>query len=401
MGLGFSFPTETVEEGRVSVVTPKMEAQITEGRKYAPSKAPVFYNPVMELNRDLAVLALQAYQRMIGRKLLVCEPFTGCGIRGIRFAVEVEGIEKLILGDINPRAVEMARFNIERNGSANRILVMGRDANALLGEHATPRKRFDFIDVDPFGSPAPFLDSAVRALRSGGLLALTATDLAPLCGIHPRACIRKYGGKPLRTEYCHELAIRLLMGCLTMTAAKHGIGVKFPFSHSTDHYIRVYAQVQYGARQADRSIQGMGYVLHCFTCLHRETVKGTVPRLKWECPQCGSPMSVAGSLWLGKIFDHTFCVSMEKEVAGRGLKQEKAILKLLSLIRGEVEGPATYYVTDKVCDQLGMPTPPLTAVLEELKREGFQAVPTHFNSKGFKTNAPAWVVKETITKLGN
>ena len=64
MGLGFSFPTETVEEGRVSVVTPKMEAQIKEGRKYGPSRAPVFYNPVMELNRDLAVLALQAYQRL-------------------------------------------------------------------------------------------------------------------------------------------------------------------------------------------------------------------------------------------------------------------------------------------------------------------------------------------------
>jgi len=399
MGLGFSFPTETVEEGKVSIITPKTEAQIKEGRKYAPSRAPVFYNPVMELNRDLAVLALQAYQRIMGHRLLVCEPFTGCGIRGIRFAAEVEGIEKLTLGDINPRAVEMARLNVERNGLTNRVSVTEGDANALLGEHAAPRKRFDFIDVDPFGSPAPYLDSAVRALRGGGLLALTATDLAPLCGIHPRACIRKYGGKPLRTEYCHELAVRLLMGCLTMTVARHGIGVEFPFSHSTDHYIRVYARVQYGARQADGSVQGMGYVPHCFTCLHRETVKGTVPRLKWECPQCGSPMSVAGPLWLGKIFDQAFCVSMEKEVARRGLKQERTILKLLSLIRGEVEGPATYYVTDKVCDQLGMPTPPLTAVLEELKGEGFQAVPTHFNRKGFKTDAPAWVVKEIITKL--
>jgi len=145
----------------------------------------------------------------------------------------------------------------------------------------------------------------------------------------------------------------------------------------------------------------MGYVLHCFTCLHRETVKGTVPRLKWECPQCGSPLSVAGPLWLSKMFDQAFCVAMEKEVVGRGLKQERVILKLLSLIRGEVEGPATYYVTDKVCDQLGVSTPPLTAVLEELKREGFQAVPTHFNSKGFKTDAPARVVKEVITKLGS
>ncbi|MEM2935752.1 MAG: tRNA (guanine(10)-N(2))-dimethyltransferase [Candidatus Bathyarchaeia archaeon] len=397
--MDFSFPTEVVEEGGVSVVAPKVEAQIREGRKYAPSRAPVFYNPVMELNRDLAVLALQAYQRMTGRRLLACEPFTGCGIRGIRFAAEVKGIEKLILGDINPRAVELARFNIERNGLANRVFVMEKDANTILGEHAAPRKRFDFIDVDPFGSPAPYLDSAVRALRSGGLLALTATDLAPLCGVYPRACVRKYGGKSLRTEYCQELAVRLLMGCLTMTAARHGIGVEFPFSHSTDHYIRVYARIQYGARKADRSVQEMGYVLHCFTCLHREAVKGVIPRLKWDCPQCGSSLSVAGPLWLGKVSDQAFCVSMEKEAAGRNLKQERSILKLLGLTRDEAEGPATYYVTDKICDQLGVPTPPLTAVLEELKKEGFQAVPTHFNSKGFKTDAPTWVVKEAITKL--
>jgi len=182
-----------------------------------------------------------------------------------------------------------------------------------------------------------------------------------------------------------------------MTAARHGIGVEFPFSHSTDHYIRVYARVQYGARQADGSVQGMGYVLHCFTCLHRETVKGSVPRLKWECPQCGSSLSGAGPLWLGKMFNHAFCVSMEKEVAGRSLKQERMILKLLALIRGEAEGPATYYVTDKICDQLGVPTPPLITVLEELKKEGFQAVPTHFNRKGFKTDAPARIIKEILS----
>jgi len=56
--LNFSFPTESVKEGQVSVVMPKLAAYVKEAWEYAPSKAPVFYNPAMEFNRDLAVLAM-------------------------------------------------------------------------------------------------------------------------------------------------------------------------------------------------------------------------------------------------------------------------------------------------------------------------------------------------------
>jgi len=396
MPLDFGFPTEVVKEGKVSVAVPKLEAW-----KYAPSKAPVFFNPAMELNRDLAVLALQAYQKMVGRDVSVCEPLAGCGIRGVRFVMEVKGIRKIVLGDINPNATELAQLNVKRNKLSKIVQVANEDANLLLSRYAAPRKRFDFIDIDPFGSPAPYMDSAVRALRDGGFLALTATDMAPLCGVHPRAGVRKYGGKPLRTEYCHELAVRLLMGCLTMTAAKHDIGVEAMLSHSTDYYIRVYALAHYGAREADKSIQEMGYILHCFSCFHRETSKGIASPLKRECPECGSKLSVAGPLWLGKICEEEFCASMKRDVGGRNLKQEKRIIELLSLIQNEAEGPAAYYVTDKICDKLGLRTPPLIQVINKLKKKGFKAVPTHFNRKGFRTDAPAKVIKEIITKLVN
>jgi len=397
--LSFGFPTEVVEEGRVSVVVPRLEAYVREAWEYAPSKAPVFYNPVMELNRDVAVLALQAYQRMVGKKISICEPLTGCGIRGVRFATEVQGVRKVVVNDINPKAARLAELNVKRNKLSKRVFVTNEDANLLLSQHAAPRKRFDFIDIDPFGSPVPHLDAALRALRNGGLLTLTATDMAPLCGVHPQACVRKYGAKPLRTEYCHELAVRLLIGCLTTTAARHDIGVNIVFSHSTDHYIRVYAVTRYGAKQADSSVQMMGYVLHCFACFHRETSKGLIPFLERECAECGFTLSVAGPLWLGKILDETFCGLMEKEVDGRGLKQEKRILKLLSLARSEAEAPVTYYVTDKICDKLNLPVPPLIEVINELRRGGFQATPIHFHSRGVRTDASAKVVKEVIVKL--
>jgi len=65
------FPTETVKEGKVAVLVPKLQAYVTEPSDYAPSKAPVFYNPVMEFNRDISVLALQAYQLMVDREISV------------------------------------------------------------------------------------------------------------------------------------------------------------------------------------------------------------------------------------------------------------------------------------------------------------------------------------------
>ena len=390
------FPTEIVEEGEVRVLVPKLKAFVKSPSEYAPSKAPVFYNPVMELNRDIAVLALQAYQRTVNREISVCEPLAGCGVRGTRFAVEVDGVKKVVMNDINEKAFKLASYNAEMNKLDKRVLVKNEDANFLLSSYGAPRKRFDAIDIDPFGSPTPYIDSAVRALRSGGLLALTATDMAPLCGVYPKACIRKYGGKPLRTEYCHEIAVRLLAGCLATTAAKHDMGVDVLFSHSTDHYIRLYAKIEHGAKKADRTLQNMGYILHCFKCFHRETVKGLLltehPR---KCGECGSKLDVAGPLWLGKIFDKHFCGLMEKEAEGKKLRFKRRIWKILALTREESEAPVTYYVIDKICDTLALSTPPIKKVMEALREKGFQAFPTHFNPRGIRSNASA----ETIRKI--
>jgi len=394
------FPTEIMQEGKVKVLVPKLEAFVKSLSEYAPSKAPVFYNPVMELNRDIAVLALQAYQRTLGREISVCEPLAGCGIRGIRFATEVEGVKKVVINDINAKAFQLASYNVRMNELSERVLVKNEDASFLLGSYGAPRKRFDAIDIDPFGSPVPYLDSAIRALRNSGLLALTATDMAPLCGVHPRACIRKYGGKPLRTEYCHELAVRLLAGSLAMTAAKYEMGISIIFSHSTDHYIRIYAIAKYGAKKADENVKKMGYILHCFKCLHREPVKGLfLIKGFGKCSECGSKIDVAGPLWLGKLSDRQFCKLMKKELKRRAFKQGEKIRKILTLIENEVEAPITYYVLDKLCDTLNLPVPPLKKVVEALRRKGFQALLTHFNPKGIKSNVSAIKIQEVLREI--
>src|SRR3972149_8970614 len=356
------FPTEIVEEGKVKILVPKLKAFMKSPSDYAPSKAPVFYNPVMELNRDMAVLAFQAYQKLLDREMSVCEPLTSCGIRGVRFAAEIEDIKSVVINDISERAVQIAKHNVQITKLEKKITVKNQDANALLGRYSAPHKRFDAIDIDPFGSPAPYIDSAIRALRDGGLLALTATDMAPLCGVHPKACIRKYGGKPLRTEYCHELALRLLIGCLASVAAKHDVAVSPVFSYRAYNHVRTYVVVSYSAKQADRSIGSMGYILHCFSCLHREYCKGITPPPKWGCPECGSKLQIAGPLWLGPLWNDEFCIKMKNWIRGRKLRNEAKIHRMITLVIEEAEAPITYYVVDKLCDKFNLPVPPLSKV---------------------------------------
>jgi len=381
------------------VSVPRLKTLAKEPREYVLSKAPVFYNPRMEVNRDLAVLALQVYQRMVNRKLSVSEPLTGCGIRGIRLAREVEGVDKVVINDISPEAAKLAKFNVKNNKLAKQVDVFNEDANFFLSKYAAPRKRFDYVDIDPFGSPAPYMDSAIRAIRDGGLLALTATDMAPLCGVHPRACVRKYGGKPLRTEYCHELALRLLIGCLAVTAAKHDVGIRVMFSYSAYNHVRTYALMSYGAKEADKNIRSIGYILHCFKCFHRETAKGMIPFLKKDCPECNSKLYAAGSLWLGEMWDERFCAKMQKEAKDRKLRRGEEIHKMLSLVAKESQAPIAYYVVDKLCDKWGLPIPPMSRIIEELRKNSFQTVPTHFSSKALRTNASAGVMKEIVTRL--
>ncbi len=390
------FPSEIIKEGKVQVLVPKLEAYGVVPSDYAPSKAPVFYNPVMEFNRDLTVLAFQAYQRIVNREISICDPLTSQGLRGIRFASEIAGVKKVLISDINERAYRVAKHNVQLNGLEKLVSVKHKDANCVLSCNASPKKRFDIVDIDPFGTPAPYLDSAFRAIRNNGLLASTATDLAPLCGVHVKACIRKYGGRPLRTEYCHELAVRLLVGCTATLAAKHDIGIKVVFSHSSEHYIRVYTKIAYGAKKADESIRTLGYILHCFNCYHRETTHQ--PFGNTQCPECGSKMDYAGPLWIGCIFDPDFIEKMIKENKSVAFKNSARITKLLNLTKSEALAPLTYFVVDKLSGKLGLPSPSVQVFIKVLRDSGFQATQTHFNPRGVRTDAPALAMHKLLAQ---
>jgi tRNA (guanine26-N2/guanine27-N2)-dimethyltransferase len=393
-----SFPTETIKENSVILNVPKLNTY-KKGREYIPSKTPVFYNPLTAINRDIAVLILRVYQRLVNRSLRICEPFSGCGVRGIRYAKEVQNIDHILLNDNNPQAARLTRLNIERNELLDKVTITNYDTNVLLGSHSRYKKRFDVIDLDPFGSPSPFLDSAVRAMKKNGLLALTATDMAPLCGVKPLACLRKYLGKPMRTDYCHEIAIRLLINSLVLTAVKHNLGVDILFVHSTNHYIRVYTEIVSGSKKANDSMRKLGYISHCFKCLNRNWISGFSNIPQKHCSVCGGEMDIAGPLWIKDLFNEYFCKEIFREAENVELSDNKRVFKLLRQILHEMNGPPTYFGLDQISEKLKLPGIPRSKLITQLVELGYQATETHFNPKAIRTNAPINVIKRLVKEI--
>jgi len=390
---GLDVPLKAVREGLAEVLVPAEEIR-------APKKAPVFYNPAMVVNRDIAVLVLRAWWARGGldRPLRACEPLCGCGVRGIRFALEVPSVGEVMMGDLNPSAVRLSRENVRRNRVEERVRVELSDANVLLTQHSAPGRRFDYVDLDPFGSPAPFLDSAVRALRSRGLLALTATDMAPLCGVYVLACVRKYGAIPARVDYAKELAVRILLGALARVTGAHDMGIRPLLAHATDHYARAYCVLLRGQGKASESVSRLGWLAHCPSCWERELLPGLGSLPERECPSCGRRRLIAGPLWTGRLFDSEFCHAVAEE-ANRVPWVSRRARRVLELLAEEADGPPTYYSLPKLCDALDLGLPPVRELVSALRERGWWASRTHFDPQGVRTNAPAKELVKAIREL--
>jgi tRNA (guanine26-N2/guanine27-N2)-dimethyltransferase len=340
-------------------------------------KSPVFYNPHMALNRGLTVLFMQA----AGGGLVFADILAGSGAKGLRVAVE-SGC-KVFLNDANPDAVGLIKKNAELNGVGAAISNM--DANRFALENIGG---FDFIDIDPFGSPGPFLDSAFLSVKKNGYIGATATDTAALCGIYPDTCFRRYQAQPLRSEFCHEVGLRILIGYLARTAAKYDKGLRPFLSHFTRHYFRVYSKTVGGVEAAQDSIESMGYLYFCEKCRDFTSERSAFPSEKL-C-DCGGAMKASGPLWLGSLRVQTFLEQM------LSLSQARDEHKLLGLLSAEIDEPF-YFDIHRLAKTIRTSPSGIETIIERLREGGFSASRTHFTPVGVKTDAPIDVVKSALT----
>ena len=117
-------------------------------------------------------------------------------------------------------------------------------AEVDTGQSSAAVQAFDVVDIDPYGSPNVLLDAAVQSVAEGGLLMVTATDVAVLCGNNAEACFTKYGSYALHREYCHEQALRVLLACVAQHAARHKRVIEPVLSMSVDFYVRMFLRVR-------------------------------------------------------------------------------------------------------------------------------------------------------------
>jgi len=68
--------------------------------------------------------------------------------------------------------------------------------------------------IDPFGSLANFLDAAFRNVFNGGVIIVSATDVASLYGTCPAPALRNYGARIVRTDFVKEMAARVVVSAL-------------------------------------------------------------------------------------------------------------------------------------------------------------------------------------------
>lgn len=368
--------TKVVKEGVTSFLVPEAGSWSNQG---PGTKTRVgFYNPSMEMNRDISVLVVQWFVDTMKKPLKILDGLAASGARGVRFANEVEGDFCVTINDWNKNAAELITKNIEQN-KLNNAVARCEDFNHLLCD-----ERFHYIDIDPFGTPVPYMDAAVKGVVSEGILAVTATDTATLCGVYPKTCLRRYGAVPLRSWVKHEVGLRILVGFICRETAKYDHGINVLLSYTTDHYMRVYVRVSRGAKKADNSLEQVQRVEASDFMAHKK-----------------NKVTEIGPLWMGKLHNKNMLLKLRDILQRKACGTRRGIEKLLERMIEEVDLPPFFYTVDSVSSQLKISPPKLVFVLTALNEKGFMAGRTQFDDAAFKTDASKEEVCRVIKELAS
>jgi len=353
---------------------------------------PVFYNPHAVVSRDLTVLFLKS--TISRHNFSFVDVLAGTGIRGIRVCLEVGG--QGLLNDIDPRAYYYIKRNILLNKLEDRAEAYNQEANTLLNTLVFSGVLVDYVDLDPYGSPIPFIDSAFKPLAKRAYLGVTATDLAPLSCTHPHKTLARYWDKCVRVDFDKEYALRLLIANIAMRAAALGYALTPRLSVVHRHYIRVFFEVKRSYSAAYRTLnECLGYIWYCAETLERGYIRDVT-----ETPSCsnGKKPVVLGKTWI--------CNTSTLETISRALLEAGKVgflsldtVRVLTTLESEVEINTPYIRLDKLCSALRVNMPKISALINRLRELGFKATRTHMEVRGFKTSATFQELRKAIFEL--
>ncbi|XP_017464129.1 PREDICTED: probable tRNA (guanine(26)-N(2))-dimethyltransferase [Rhagoletis zephyria] len=416
----------------------------------------VFYNPVQEFNRDLSIAVLNVFARRLLKErkkeahtiskesgenatgdelngesalytagvkyengIRILEALSATGLRSIRYAKEIAGVREIIANDLSKAAVDSILENVRHNGVENLIEPSQSDAMTLMYLSTSNHKRFDAIDLDPYGCPNRFLDGAVQSITNGGLLLVTATDMAVLAGNTPEACYAKYGSVPLRMKCCHEMALRILLHSIETHANRYGKYIEPLLSISADFYVRVFVRVHSSQAKCKYSMSKQSVIFQCTGCdtftlqpmgnvKTNTTAKGqtqtkfgipTGPYIGMNCAHCGHKHHMGGPLWSNPIHDKDFVNELLQTIEQKPLSDlgtQKRLQGVLSVVHEELHDVPLYYVLDKLCCVLKLENIPVLKFRSALLHAGHRVSFSHACKNSIKTDAPAAVLWDIL-----
>ncbi|KAG6452035.1 probable tRNA (guanine(26)-N(2))-dimethyltransferase [Manduca sexta] len=419
-------------------------AYIREGAaELSVSSDKVFYNPVQEFNRDLSIAVLtifaKEYKEETQKKTLqkarrcekifqdaifvpetevhILEALAATGLRSIRYAKEIPNVTKVVANDMSEEAVETMKYNVERNMVKDIIETSQEDACILMMKNKHP-KRFAAVDLDPYGCPSGFLDSAVQCVQDGGLLLVTATDMAVLAGNSPETCYSKYGSISVKAKCCHEMALRILLQCIESHANRYGRYIVPLLSISVDFYVRVFVKIYNGAEICKQTISKLSMVKHCVGCdaitfLPMGTLKPhpteknpdklktclpPIPSISDHCEHCNQTLRLCGPIWSHPIHDEAFVsrVLVHVEENPMLFNTSKRMAGVLSVIREELHDVPLYYVMQRLFGAVHLETMPMLTMRSAILNAGYRVSYSHASKLSIKTDAPAQFVWDVV-----
>lgn len=388
---------QEIQEGKANVVLPES----------------VFYNPVQEYNRDLTNAVISEYAQQIfdsncdkmtlevkssensvdgnngqhncadlkaGEKyengIRIFEGLAASGLRSVRFGLEIPGICEVIANDFDSNAVAFIERNIKRNDLDHIMKSKHGDAAMGMYENRSPETQFHVIDLDPYGSPTMFLDAAVQSVKDGGLLCVTCTDAAVLCGNAPEKCFANYGAMSLRSKFCHEMALRIILQCLDSHANRYSRYIVPLISLSIDFYFRVFVTVHTSQRQVKHSATKKAMVYECVGCGtyalqplayairtkgegNYKFTPGSGPIVPQNCSHCGHSHRIGGPVWSAPLHDNGFVKNVIQRVERNknNFVTHNRIIGMLNLALEELPHVPFYYVLDALCSILHCTAP--------------------------------------------
>ncbi|KIK57785.1 hypothetical protein GYMLUDRAFT_45975 [Collybiopsis luxurians FD-317 M1] len=358
-------------------------------------------------------------------RITILEALSATGLRSIRYAKEIPLVKYVLANDLSPTAVAAMKRNVELNGlgpetkaevesstkkekpNLGKVRVNEGDACAFMYSHRTDK--VDVVDLDPYGTAAPFIDAAVQAVKDEGLLCVTCTDVSILAtNNYPEKCFSNYGGLPMKAEYSHEAALRLVLHAVSTSASRYGRYIEPLLSLSIDFYVRLFIRINSSPFQVKKALTKTSSYYVCTSCqsfyeqpmgrvVEKMGAKDNInsifktqpgPPVGNKCPECDSNLHIAGPMWSGPIHNTEFVSQVLAHTETRKDQYGTAVRMqgMLTVAKEELHTPF-YFTPTKVASFFHCQTPSLDDTASALLHAGHKVSRSHAIPGSLKTTA--------------